>query len=164
MRLARVVPQRCRAGGIQRGSAAASDATDLLYIGELRPIKGVDVLLDAIADLRQRGSKLTATIVGDGPVARGVCIGMPTQPDSKDVVHFRAPMPAREAFRARPHRWWFRRARNRLPYIVLEIAAAGKPLIATNVGGIPDMFGPLAERLIPPDDATRSDDAICDRR
>jgi glycosyltransferase involved in cell wall biosynthesis len=35
-----------------------------------------------------------------------------------------------------------------LPYIVLEIAAAGKPLIATNVGGIPEIFGPQSDLLI----------------
>jgi len=38
------------------------------------------------------------------------------------------------------------------PYIVLEAAAAGKPLIATHVGGIPDIFGSLADQLTPPDD------------
>ena len=29
-----------------------------------------------------------------------------------------------------------------LPYVVLEAGAAAKPLVATNVGGIPEIFGP----------------------
>ena len=45
----------------------APSATDLLYIGELRSIKGVDVLIDAIAGLLPTGPTLTTTIVGDGP-------------------------------------------------------------------------------------------------
>ena len=40
-----------------------------------------------------------------------------------------------------------------LPYIVLEAAAAGLPLIATCVGGIPEIFGPDAGELVPPNDA-----------
>jgi glycosyltransferase involved in cell wall biosynthesis len=40
-----------------------------------------------------------------------------------------------------------------LPYIVLESAAAAVPLITTNVGGIPEVFGPQAARLVPPGDA-----------
>ena len=39
-----------------------------------------------------------------------------------------------------------------LPYVVLEAAAAGVPIIATYVGGVPEIFGPQADRLIPPDD------------
>ena len=35
-----------------------------------------------------------------------------------------------------------------LPYIVLEAAAAGVPLIATNVGGIPEIFGPAGRRPV----------------
>jgi glycosyltransferase involved in cell wall biosynthesis len=38
-----------------------------------------------------------------------------------------------------------------LPYVVLEAAAAGMPMIATHVGGIPDIFGPEAVHLIAPD-------------
>jgi glycosyltransferase involved in cell wall biosynthesis len=38
-----------------------------------------------------------------------------------------------------------------LPYIVMEAAAAGKPIIATDVGGIGEIFGPTADRLITPD-------------
>ena len=39
-----------------------------------------------------------------------------------------------------------------LPYVVLEAAAARVPMIATNVGGIPEIFGPFADRLGPCDD------------
>ena len=39
-----------------------------------------------------------------------------------------------------------------LPYIVLEAAAAGLPLVATDVGGIPEIFGPDASALVPPGD------------
>ena len=39
-----------------------------------------------------------------------------------------------------------------LPYGVLEAAAAGKPLISTNVGGIPEIYGPLAPALVPAGD------------
>lgn len=39
-----------------------------------------------------------------------------------------------------------------LPYIVLEAIAARTPLIATNVGGIPEIFGDHADRLVASDD------------
>jgi glycosyltransferase involved in cell wall biosynthesis len=35
-----------------------------------------------------------------------------------------------------------------LPYIVLEAAAAAVPMITTNVGGIPEIFGPQAAGLV----------------
>ena len=40
-----------------------------------------------------------------------------------------------------------------LPYVVLEAAAAGLPVIATKVGGIAEIFGPTAGSLLPPGDA-----------
>jgi glycosyltransferase involved in cell wall biosynthesis len=40
-----------------------------------------------------------------------------------------------------------------LPYVILEAAAAGVPIIATRVGGIPEIFGPQSFRLVPPNDA-----------
>ena len=39
---------------------------------------------------------------------------------------------------------------------MLEAAAAAVPLITTNVGGIPEVFGPQAARLVPPGDAAAS--------
>ena len=40
-----------------------------------------------------------------------------------------------------------------MPYVVLEAAGARVPMIATNVGGIPEIYGPYRDRLGPPDDA-----------
>jgi glycosyltransferase involved in cell wall biosynthesis len=45
----------------------APEATDLVFVGELRTLKGVDVLIEAIAVLMGRGKRITATVVGDGP-------------------------------------------------------------------------------------------------
>ena len=49
-----------------------------------------------------------------------------------------------------------------LPYIVLEAAAAGHPMIATRVGGIPEIFGPDSGELLPPGDAAALARAIGD--
>jgi glycosyltransferase involved in cell wall biosynthesis len=47
-----------------------------------------------------------------------------------------------------------------LPYIVLEAAAVGLPMLATSVGGIPEIFGPDAGVLIPPGDPEALANAI----
>ena len=39
-----------------------------------------------------------------------------------------------------------------LPYVVLEAAAAGKPLITTSVGGIPEVYAALSDALVPAGD------------
>jgi len=130
--------------------ATDADATDIVFIGELRVLKGVDVLLDALA-LSSRERRVTATIVGDGPDA-GQFREQAERLGLGSSTHFLAPMPAREAFKLGRLLVAPSRAES-LPYIILEAAAAVVPLITTNVGGIPEVFGPQASRLIPPGDA-----------
>src|SRR5262249_12787849 len=124
-------------------------ASDLVFIGELRVLKGVDVLLAALAQLAREG--VTATIVGEGPdrtvfEAQASALGLARS------VRFVGARPARAAFTLGRLLLVPSRAES-LPYIVLEAAAAGVPLIATNVGGIPEIFGPDAADLVPPGDA-----------
>lgn len=129
---------------------AEPDAADLLFIGELRDLKGVDVAIDAVARLRDAGRAVRLLIVGAGPdgpayhdaVARHA-LG--------DRISFQPPMPIRAALtRARavvlPSR------AESLPYVVLETVAAGVPILATRVGGIAEVFGAAADRLLPPGD------------
>ena len=127
------------------------DATDIVFIGELRLLKGVDVLLDAIAQLAREGRKASATIIGDGPDAaafhqQAERLGL------SGAVRFLKPMPARAGLALGRLMVAPSRAES-LPYIILETAAAAVPLIATNVGGIPEVFGPQSSRLIAPGDA-----------
>jgi len=130
---------------------AQEDATNVVFIGELRLLKGVDVLLEALA-LVARERPVTATIVGDGPDA-GQFREQAERLGASSSTRFLAPMPAREAFKLGRLLVVPSRAES-LPYIVLEAAAAAVPLITTNVGGIPEVFGPQSSRLIPPGDAT----------
>ena len=131
--------------------ALHADATDLVFIGELRAIKGIDVLIDAIAKLHRAGRTVTATLVGDGP-DRAELIAQTERLGLTKMITYVPAMPARRAQALGRVMVVASRAES-LPYVVLEAAAAAKPLIATRVGGIPEIYGPLATTLIPPDDA-----------
>src|SRR5712692_2661561 len=49
--------------------APAADAADIVFVGELRTLKGVDVLIEALALVAVSGPPVSATIVGSGPDA-----------------------------------------------------------------------------------------------
>ena len=131
--------------------ARDADPFDLVYIGELRDAKGIDTLLDALALIRQGGGeRLTLLCVGAGP-DEGSLKARARDAGVWDSVAFVPPQPIRDALsRARvmvvPSRM------ESLPYVILEAAAARQPLIATRVGGIPEIFGALSDELIPSSD------------
>jgi glycosyltransferase involved in cell wall biosynthesis len=129
----------------------AADATDFLFVGELRrDVKGVDVLLDALAAIA-RERPVSATIVGSGPDAQALQ-EQATALGLSRCVRFPGAMPAREAFSLGRCLVVPSRAES-FPYVVLEGAAAGLPLIATAVGGIPEIVEGTAIELVPPADA-----------
>jgi glycosyltransferase involved in cell wall biosynthesis len=129
----------------------APDATDLVFVGELRCLKGVDVLLAALAALRDSGRLVTLSIVGEGPDGDDFRTET-ARLQLNHAVRFLGYRAAREAFGL--GRILTVPSRNEsLPYVVLEAAAAGVPTIATNVGGIPEIFGPQSGRLVSPGDA-----------
>jgi glycosyltransferase involved in cell wall biosynthesis len=135
------------------------DARDLLFLGMMRHLKGIDVFLQAIARLREeKGRIVTAHVIGQTTemesweeLARAVGIG--------DQVAFHLPKPAREAFAMTRALVVPSRAES-MPYVVLEAIAAGLPIVATRVGGMPEIFGPRADELVPPGDSAALADAI----
>ena len=75
----------------------AADATDILFVGELRAIKGIDVLIDAVALLHRQGRRVSATIVGSGSDEGALRATVEARGLAGDV-RFLPAMPARRAF------------------------------------------------------------------
>jgi glycosyltransferase involved in cell wall biosynthesis len=130
--------------------AARPDATDCVFVGELASVKAIDVLIEAIAALKRSGRQVSATVVGEGS-ERAKLEALAERLDVAEQVRFVGHRPAREAFTLGRVLVIPSRAES-LPYVALEAAAAAVPVIATNVGGIPEIFGPHASHLVPPDD------------
>ena len=137
--------------GVSRGEFApvvtAPDATDLVFLGELRHLKGIHVLIDAIAQLHRDGRNVTATLVGDGPDRAGLQGARRAQRLERRGTMPQPAMPARRGQRRWRQGMVVPSRAESLPYVVLETAAGGKPLITTKVGGIPEIYGTLSNTL-----------------
>lgn len=131
--------------------ALAPDASDFLYIGMMRDLKGPDVFIDAfMATEKALGRRLSATMVGDGPDKQRYR-AMLTDKGLNDRVALLDSMPARDAFALARTIIVPSRA-EAMPYIVLEALAAEKPVIASRVGGIPEVLGTDSAALAIPGD------------
>ncbi|MCB1521348.1 MAG: glycosyltransferase family 4 protein [Hyphomicrobiaceae bacterium] len=161
VRLARPVTTRVIANGVGRDEfdeiSPAADAADFVFVGELRQLKGVDILLEAMARL-QKEHAATAVIVGEGPDAASFkalahSLGL------ADRVRFPGAMPARQAFALGRTLVMPSRAES-LPYVVLEAGAAALPIIASDVGGIPEIVAGSTTRLQPSGDVQAFSEAM----
>lgn len=157
----KIGPPHCRAVVIHNGLREAEfepviprpDARDLLFLGMYRELKGTDVFLEAIARLQTRyGRRATAHLYGQAEdEGRARYQGLAETLGIADRVTFHDPAPTRQAFAFGRNVVVPSRAES-MPYIVLETIAAGLPIVATRVGGIPEIFGPRAGELVPPGD------------
>jgi glycosyltransferase involved in cell wall biosynthesis len=128
----------------------SAGAADFLFIGMMRDLKGPDIFIDALAKAgTAHGKPLIAVMVGAGDdlekyKLKVKALGLAGQ------VSFHPPMPARQAFNMASCIVVPSRA-EAMPYIVLEALACGMPMIASAVGGIPEIFGSGSYALIQPD-------------
>lgn len=135
-----------------------ADAVDFLHIGMLRRIKGTDVFIRAIAVLRARGITARAKIIGIGD-ERATFEALVDECHLCDRIEFLDPMPIRDALTLARTVVLPSRAES-LPYVALETIAAERPLIATRVGGLPEIYDAYADRLVPPDDVEALADSM----
>ncbi len=127
----------------------ASADYDFVFVGELRRLKGPQIMIEALSRIDR---PCRALVVGTGPAKAELARSIRTHGLDSRVTLTRPVYPATEAF-AKGACIVVPSLNESLPYVVLEAAAAGRPLIATDIGGIPEIFGPYAARLVKAGDA-----------
>jgi glycosyltransferase involved in cell wall biosynthesis len=136
----------------------APDATDVVYVGEFRQIKGADLLIDAIARLRADGNPVTLTLAGDGEELQNLKAQVQKLLLS-EAVRFIGHVKARYGF-SKGKLLVVPSRRDSMPYVVIEAAAAAVPMVAANVGGIPEIFDSYTDALFAPNIVAAMADAI----
>jgi glycosyltransferase involved in cell wall biosynthesis len=123
-----------------------------LYLGRLSPEKGVATLLAA-----WRRSSARLLVVGDGPAAQALRGDAPANVEFRPTVA-PAEVPAliREARAVLlPSRWY-----EAQPRVILEAYAAGVPVVASDIGALPEAVSPDSGLLVAPGDAGAWADAV----
>ncbi len=135
----------------------------ILFVGRLEKMKGVDTLLtafeEAIGDKRLANSNIQLHIVGDGSQSSSLTADR----SSLNRVTFLGRLDGEALFReyAEAEIFCALPRSEALGNVFLEAQAAGCAVIATNVGGIPDIVEDgVTGILIPVDDASAAADAM----
>jgi glycosyltransferase involved in cell wall biosynthesis len=133
----------------------------LLFVGNLLPVKGLDVLIDACAALARDGFRFRCHLIGQGPLAEPLAAQIERH-GLTDRVKLLGPKPQSEL----PD--WYRASdlfvlpsrSEGVPNVLREAAACGLRCVATRVGGIPEVSSCGDIRLVPAEDSAALAGAI----
>lgn len=136
-----------------------SELPTVVTVGRLHPDKGIDVLLHAVTRLRRQLPSVRAVVMGGEQAGheghRAELLDLRRRLELEDTVDFPGvvdrPQPVLLAASA-----YVQPSRERTelqPIAVLEAMAVGLPVVATSVGGVPEMLdGGRLGLLVPPED------------
>lgn len=131
--------------------APTPDSSRLVCIARLGEQKGHMVLLDAIHRLRQEGTAVELTLIGDGPLRADIesAIQRLGLGSSIKLEGWRDERRVREAI-AESRALVLPSFAEGLPVVLMEALALGRPVVATYVAGIPELVEPgLSGWLVP---------------
>ncbi len=128
---------------LRAGLDVATDARLVLFVGHLVPVKALDVLLKAWALLRRdpaapAGARLV--LIGEGE-QRAALERLAQEQDVADRVAFLGPLPqpAVADWIAAADLMCLPSHNEGSPNVVVEALASGTPVVASRVGGVPDL-------------------------
>lgn len=140
----------------------------LLSVGRLVPMKGFDVLLHALAELRSRGVDVSCAVIGEGP-ERTRLQALRSALGLDAVVEFPGAMPHDEVVRRMSEAALMvlpcvvapNGQSDGIPNVLMESMANGLPVVSTRISGIPELVEDgVSGRLVPAGDALALADAV----
>lgn len=130
------------------------DKKILLFIGNLVDIKGINYLIEAMKEITEHEEKILLIIVGEGDGKDKFKL-LTQKYNLETYIKFAGPQKHTDI-----PLWLNACDLFVLPSIdegfgivLIEAAACGKPVVASNVGGIPEASNPIARKLVPPKDS-----------
>lgn len=147
------VRQRAQDGAAQLEALTESSGPRFAYAGRLSPEKGPDLLVTAAQEVIGAYPDARFFLFGEGPLRQELGKMIAEANLQKQVVLYGF-VPNLPAFLTQCHLLVLPSRSEGLPLAVLEAMALGVPVIATNVGGIPELVvDDVSGRLVPPEDA-----------
>ena len=139
-----------RPGGRQPGLVVA--------VGRLDPIKGFDVLIDALAVLARQGRPVRCRIIGSGPLLSSLQASIARQ-GLGGLVELAGALPQQEVREALYSASVFAMPsvvtpegdRDGIPVSLMEAMGVGTPVVSTQVSGIPELIDGEREGLLVPE-------------
>lgn len=136
------------------GQAGSEQASRILSIGRLTHAKGFDVLIDAVEILRKRNVQAVLEIIGEGP-ARAALETQIERLALGNVVSLSGSRGEEECLTSMQSATVFALASRQegTPVVCLEAMATGTPVVASSVGGIPEIIRSRVNGLLVPADS-----------
>lgn len=126
----------------------------LAFVGSLIPVKGIDTLIKALAQLNEQPIGWKLDIVGDGAYreeyqnqARELGVADKINWHGFRPKEYVADIMRQADFFVLPSVW------DNFPCVLVEAQATGLPIVASNVGGIPEIVSEYTGILAPPQNA-----------
>ena len=132
---------------VRRELGLAENDVVVLLVAALRPEKRADVFVDAIALARARDPRVRGLIAGGGPLLEEIQRRATSTRDGLLVLGERSDVPN---LMNCADLVALSSDVEGIPLAVVEAMAVGRPVIATDVGGIPEVVAPSTGMLVPP--------------
>ncbi|NDV98284.1 glycosyltransferase [Salipiger sp. PrR002] len=139
----------------ERYAPAAQSGQSLLFVGRLAGVKGVPVLLRALADLAPRYPDLRLRLIGDGPERtalerKAAELGLA---ECVEFLGYRSQAEVAEALSAADI-FVLPSFAEGVPVVLMEAMAAQLPVVTTRIAGVPELVEHGASGLlVPPGEA-----------
>ncbi|MCB0858358.1 MAG: glycosyltransferase [Solirubrobacterales bacterium] len=121
------------------------------YVGRIAPIKRLDLMLESVAKARVAGHSIRLAVVGDGADRAGL------EAQARDLaidsqVHFLGYRSDLARIAAASDAFALSSDNEGTPVSLIEAAASGRPVLATDVGGVRDVVTEHSGIIVAPDD------------